>query len=83
MPARVEAAEPLGDVVSKRHKSTVFTYFTVVPGRSYPVFRGQIKQRTVIRGPIGAMYIERYVTGTGMCAGRPRARGPPKVQKPV
>ena len=47
----------------------------MVPGRSYPAFRGQIRQRTVIRGPFGAIHIERYATGTGMCDGRPWARG--------
>ena len=83
VPARVEAAQRLDDVVPGSQTSTVFTCFTVVPDRSCPAFRGQIRQRTVIRGPIGTMYIERQATGTGMCNGRPRARGPPKVQKPV
>ena len=52
----------LGDVVSKRPKSTVFICFTVVLGRwhagSHSAFRGQIRQRGVIRAAVGSTYIE-------------------------
>ena len=58
VPARVEAAQRLDDVVPGSQTSTVFTSFTVVPGRSYPAPRGQIRQRGVIGEPVGATHIE-------------------------
>ena len=54
-------------------KKVVFTCFTMVSSRSYPAFRGKIRQRGVIRGPNGT--IHRKISDRYTCDGRPRARG--------